>query len=131
MSSHLLGAPVMLARVKQVIRADGLGRATMEDIVRALEQLGFSGTGVRLTPQAIAHLRIPAILHVDGSHFVASQVNDNERIVIYDPPAPPVEVPPEAMAARWDGLAVLVARNSASLGDALAALGIDRAKSAN
>jgi ATP-binding cassette subfamily B protein RaxB len=58
---------------------------TMKTLLLMAQRLGMSGRGVRLEPEGLAKLRIPAILHWDMDHFVVLKEVCGSRIVLHDP----------------------------------------------
>jgi ATP-binding cassette, subfamily B, bacterial CvaB/MchF/RaxB len=59
---------------------------TLVDLIEAAQRIGLVGRALRLEPENLARLRLPAILHWDMSHFVVlKRVSPNGRIVIQDP----------------------------------------------
>lgn len=96
----------------------------MAELVRGLKSLGFAAVGVRLDSAAIESLQVPAILHVDESHFVICRAKGDGLVIVYDPPQPPTITDAETLSQRWNGMAVLVARDQDAIATALAKLGI-------
>ena len=59
---------------------------TLAGLIEAAQRIGLVGRALRLEPENLAQLRLPAILHWDMSHFVVlKRVARNGRIVIQDP----------------------------------------------
>ncbi|MEM7078271.1 MAG: peptidase domain-containing ABC transporter [Pseudomonadota bacterium] len=61
---------------------------TLQDLVALSGQLGYLARGVRLEPERLASLRLPAILHWDMNHFVVlTRVGGRRaaRVEIFDP----------------------------------------------
>jgi ABC-type bacteriocin/lantibiotic exporter with double-glycine peptidase domain len=126
MVSRILGRPLSLAQAKQAVHPDGLRRASMAQLAHALDSFGFSTVGVRLTRGAVERLPVPAILHVDKSHFVTCRPNRDKLLVIYDPPDRPIITDAETLAERWNGVALLVGLDNDAMEDAVATLGISK-----
>jgi ATP-binding cassette subfamily B protein RaxB len=59
--------------------------ATLKDLVRIADQLGFATRPLRLDIDEIGKLRLPCILHWDLNHFVVLVSVGNSGIVIHDP----------------------------------------------
>lgn len=59
---------------------------TLVGLIEAAQRIGLVGRALRLEPENLARLRLPAILHWDMSHFVVlKRVARSGRIVIQDP----------------------------------------------
>jgi len=124
MVSHLLGKPVRLDQAKRVIHCDALGRSSMAEIAQGLEALGFPAVGVRMDRHKFQRLEIPAILHVDDSHFVVAIMKSDGMVMLYNPPDQPLLVATTDLSEWWDGMALLVGRDQSSIKAALATLNI-------
>lgn len=108
----LLGHPIELSQAKQVVRADGLGRCSMADVIDGLHHFGFSTSGVRLQSKSLERLAgVPTILYVNQSHFMVVMPVGDGSVVVVDPPRPVECIPAAALLPRWQGEAILV-RNS-------------------
>jgi ABC-type bacteriocin/lantibiotic exporter with double-glycine peptidase domain len=123
--SELLGRPVELQRVKELVRTDGLGRTSMEELQDGLRCQGFSALGVRLSPGTLKDLAgVPLILFVNRSHFLVALPTGVGTAVILDPPHPAACWTADALGQRWGGEAILVQNSPEELQRVLAALGI-------
>src|SRR5437868_14538809 len=58
--------------------------ATLKDVMRVAEQVGFAARQLRLELEELAQLRTPSILHWDLNHFVVLERIDGEAEVIHD-----------------------------------------------
>ncbi|HUB13751.1 MAG TPA: peptidase domain-containing ABC transporter [Acetobacteraceae bacterium] len=59
---------------------------TLVGLIEAAQRIGLAGRALRLEPENLARLRLPAILHWDMNHFVVlKRVTRSGRIVIQDP----------------------------------------------
>jgi ATP-binding cassette subfamily B protein RaxB len=59
--------------------------ATLKDVMRVAEQVGFAARPLRLELDEVAQLRTPAILHWDLNHFVVLERIDGDAAVVHDP----------------------------------------------
>src|ERR1043166_8180771 len=59
--------------------------ATLNDVMRVADQVGFATRPLRLELTELARLRTPCILHWDLNHFVVLERVDRSGVVIYDP----------------------------------------------
>jgi ABC-type bacteriocin/lantibiotic exporter with double-glycine peptidase domain len=124
-ASGFLDHPIELNRVKQVVRADGLGRCSMADLIDGLHRLGFSARRVKVQSQALQKLAgLPTILYVSQSHFVVIMPVGDGSVVVVDPPRPVECVPGSTLARRWKGEAIVVRNSPEELEIALSSLGI-------
>lgn len=58
---------------------------TLLSILQAAERLGLSGRGLRLEPEALGGIRMPAILHWDMNHFVVLKSVRRGIAIVHDP----------------------------------------------
>src|SRR3954462_2648714 len=59
--------------------------ATLKDVMRVAEQVGFATRPLRLELEELAQLRTPSILHWDLNHFVVLERIEGGSAVIHDP----------------------------------------------
>ncbi len=59
--------------------------ATLKELVRIADQLGFAPRPLRLEIEEVAKLRLPCILHWDLSHFVVLVSIGRSGVMIHDP----------------------------------------------
>jgi ATP-binding cassette subfamily B protein RaxB len=59
--------------------------ATLKDLVRIADQLGFATRPIRLELDELCKLRLPCILHWDLNHFVVLISVARSGMVIHDP----------------------------------------------
>ena len=59
--------------------------ATMREIIRIADEIGFATRPLRLELDEIAELRTPCILHWDLNHFVVLESVGSNGIVVHDP----------------------------------------------
>jgi ATP-binding cassette subfamily B protein RaxB len=58
---------------------------TLHTVLISAQRLGLTGRGLRLEPEALHQLRLPAILHWDMNHFVVLKSVRGTRVTIHDP----------------------------------------------
>lgn len=78
------GYRVDLAQLRHRFRVSLKGM-TLRALLRAGEQLGLAGRPLRLEPDGLAQLRLPAILHWDFNHFVVLERVGPRHFDICDP----------------------------------------------
>lgn len=59
--------------------------ATLKDLVRVADALGFASRPLRLEPGELAQLKAPCVLHWDLNHFVVLKGVRGRRVVVHDP----------------------------------------------
>jgi ATP-binding cassette subfamily B protein RaxB len=84
MVSAFHGRPVALATLRRdhPVSLKGCTLRTMLDIAG---KIGLVGRALRLEPERLKHVRVPAILHWDMSHFVVMKQADRRGITVHDP----------------------------------------------
>ncbi len=123
---HWYGKTRPLAEVKSAIRCDALGRTSMAELRSGLSQLGFYCEGIKVSPDMLAMLRLPAILFVNGNHFVVVVPSENQDIIVIDPPRPTARVWLDALPFSWNGHLLLCASTQDQLDEELRQLKIQR-----
>jgi ATP-binding cassette subfamily B protein RaxB len=82
---------------------------TLVGVIEAAQRIGLVGRPLRLEPESLARLRLPAILHWDMSHFVVlKRVARNGRIVIQDPALGERRLQPGEVSNHFTGVALEV-----------------------
>ena len=95
--------------------APGGGHA-LADLAAAVEAAGGHALAVetaadRLRARQAAGDRFACVAHVDGNHYaLIAGFTDDGAAEVFDPPEI-YTLPPETLAARWDGRALLIARD--------------------
>ncbi|ALZ77224.1 peptidase domain-containing ABC transporter [Rheinheimera sp. F8] len=72
----------------QQLRAEfgsSIAGCTMKDLVEFASRLALSGRALKLQPEALSKLQLPAILHWDMNHFVVLKSVRRGKLVIHDP----------------------------------------------
>src|SRR3954452_14990289 len=59
--------------------------ATLKDVMRVADQVGFATRPLRLELDELAQLRTPSILHWDLNHFVVLEGVEGGSAIIHDP----------------------------------------------
>ncbi|HZH15856.1 MAG TPA: peptidase domain-containing ABC transporter [Archangium sp.] len=99
-----------LLRELTFVRAPG---ATLLDIARAAEQLGFRVRGVHMEDASDledeeGQALLPAIAHWDGNHFVVLYEVNARNAVVGDPALGLRRIPRAELASHWDGILLLL-----------------------
>jgi len=69
-------------RLSHATSANGLSVHTMALLA---EQIGLKARALRLEPQYLSHLKMPAVLHWDMNHFVVLTRVSGKKIIVHDP----------------------------------------------
>jgi ATP-binding cassette subfamily B protein RaxB len=80
--------------------------ATLHDLVRIADQLGFASRPVRLELEELHLLQTPCILHWDLNHFVVLKSVGRQGIVIHDPGVGVRRLPLSEVSKHFSGVAV-------------------------
>ncbi len=79
---HGLETDLGTLRRRVPISAKGM---TLHSVLVAAQGLGLTGRGLRLEPEALNQIRLPAILHWDMNHFVVLKSVRGGKVTIHDP----------------------------------------------
>lgn len=105
----LLGASVDLDSCLQLTQVDPNGTTTLANIQAAASTLGYAASGMRLTPEELAGLTVPAILHVtlpsEAQHFLVYRPGDGSHIRLIDPSMTGLAeaFTPDQLGLMWEG----------------------------
>ncbi|HEV7876682.1 peptidase domain-containing ABC transporter [Bradyrhizobium sp.] len=80
--------------------------ATLKDVMRVAEQVGFAARPLRLELDELAQLRTPSILHWDLNHFVVLERIDGDSAVIHDPAVGVRRMPMAEISRHFTGVAL-------------------------
>jgi len=123
--SRILGNPLSLEEVAQLVSPDALGRISFADILTALRSSGFHAVALHFSAAKIPKLRVPAILHWQSSHYVVSVSDEYGHVLILDPPYEPSELSSSQIAQRYSGSAILVHSDRETLINEMIRMGIE------
>ena len=104
-----VGRPATEAELEQEM-SPGPDGVTLTSIVAAAASRGIRLEAWRVRPDTLGSLRAPAILWIDGDHFVVFDSLTPVGAHLRDPSAGRLIVPVEGLRQRWDGTAALLAR---------------------
>ncbi len=79
---------------------------SLRGLIAIAGQLGLSSRALRLEPDHLAQLRLPAIVHWDMSHFVVLVAVRRGRVVIHDPALGRVQYTMDELSDRMTGVAL-------------------------
>ena len=80
--------------------------ATLKDVVRIADQLGFASRPVRLEIEELQLLETPCVLHWELNHFVVLVKADSNGVVVNDPALGRRHYSLEETSKRFSGVAL-------------------------
>jgi ATP-binding cassette subfamily B protein RaxB len=98
---HMVDMPALRHRFAVSVKG-----ANLKSLLDIASRLDLDGRGVRLEPDEIAGLYLPAVLHWDMNHFVVLKSVGRGRAVIHDPARGVVRLTMEELARHFTGVAV-------------------------
>lgn len=78
------GNPISLAELRHKLALSGRG-LNLSQLASAADQMGLQTRALRIEPHDLRNLRLPAIAHVDGSHFVVVTRVGQRSVTVLDP----------------------------------------------
>jgi ATP-binding cassette, subfamily B, bacterial CvaB/MchF/RaxB len=90
-------------RMSHATSANGLSVHSMAHLA---EQIGLKARALRLEPQYLAQLKMPAVLHWDMNHFVVLKSVGRRTVVVHDPARGVLRLTPGEVADHFTGIAV-------------------------
>lgn len=102
------GMEVGMAAVRAHARPAGAG-VTLGELASAARRLGLHARMVKSSAQGLDKLALPAIMHVDGRHWVVLYALDERWAYISDPARGRLRMARARLAGRWSGYALLSA----------------------
>ena len=79
---------------------------TLKELIDIAGRLGLSARALRLEPEHLKQLSLPAVLHWDFNHFVVVKSIDRTGITIHDPARGIRELSPAELSAHMTGVAL-------------------------
>src|SRR5215471_2190783 len=80
--------------------------ATLQDLIRIADQLGFASRPVRLELDELRLLKTPCILHWDLNHFVVLKSVGRHGVVMHDPGIGVRRLPLSEVSKHFSGVAL-------------------------
>jgi ATP-binding cassette subfamily B protein len=100
------GKKVSVTRLRDMANVSTEG-ATMMSVALAAESLGFNTRAIRASYDALLKVRLPAIVHWDGYHYIVLWELTARRAVVGDPGRGLVTYTRKEFSERWTGFALL------------------------
>lgn len=107
MVSLRLEVPVSIDQLRQktVLGPEGL---SLQQLCVLAEQIGLRGRAVRVSADRLGQVRLPAIVHLSGGHYVVLHELTENQAVIGDPASGIVTWNVDFLAQHFTGLLVLI-----------------------
>lgn len=105
MIAHFHGQQIDLAELRRQFGLSLKG-ATLRDIVRIADHLGFAARPLRLELAELGKLRLPCILHWNLNHFVVLESVGPNHAVIHDPAVGVRKLPLSVLSRHFTGIAL-------------------------
>jgi ATP-binding cassette subfamily B protein RaxB len=86
--------------------AISLKGATLKDLIRVADQIGFAARPLRLELGELTQLRLPCVLHWDLNHFVVLTSAGQDGVVIHDPAVGIRRLPMAVVSRHFTGIAL-------------------------
>jgi len=83
---------------------------TFADMIRIAQKLNIEAYAFKLEPKHLAQLKLPAILHWEGNHFVVLEAISDGSVSIFDPADGPQKLPIASLANSFSGAALELAK---------------------
>lgn len=99
------GHQLDMRAVRQIFAPSTRG-TTAGELLRMAQRLGLEGRVVRVSRKGVHKLKLPAILHFDGGHFVVLSTRQARGFTIHDPAIGRILVEDSRFGSRFGGVAV-------------------------
>ncbi len=118
MIADFYGRPALHGRLRELACVSQQG-CSLLSLAEAAEDIGFLARGVGVEgADDLRNVRLPAIAHVGGNHFVVLYAVSRRRVVVADPMQGLKRIPLKAFMEGWDGTLLLLRPTSAPPEDA-------------
>ncbi|MBV9355572.1 MAG: cyclic nucleotide-binding domain-containing protein, partial [Chloroflexi bacterium] len=104
--ARAFGQDVSITTIRQAAGTSTDG-TSLSGLLRGGEEIGLNMRAIKSSPDRIATLPLPAIIHWKGNHWVVLHRVDGEHIRISDPARGLRRVPIAELAEHWSGYAAL------------------------
>ena len=106
MITSSFGRAVSLARIRQLVNT-GLDGTSLRSICTAAEELGLAARSVKVSPENLDRMPLPAICHWDADHWLVLYHLNGRKAFVADPGLGFRRIPREEFERRWTGYAAL------------------------
>ena len=102
------GRPVSLAYIRQAV-GTGYDGTSLRGLARGGAMVGLDVTPVKASKDRLDDLALPAVVHVDGNHWVIVHEVDGDVVRVADPARGARKLTRQELLERWSGYAAIVA----------------------
>ncbi|MGC8862070.1 MAG: DUF1573 domain-containing protein [Armatimonadota bacterium] len=107
-----LGLEASLEEIAQLCGYDEKAGTTLLGLQNAAKGKGLQAVGVKIGVEELAALKVPAIAHLWGSHFVVVEAGEADNVKVTNPPDEPILVKKEDFKKVYSGFALLFAKDT-------------------
>ena len=100
------GRAVSLSRIRQLVHV-ALDGTSLSALCRAAIELGLAARSVKTSPQRLADMPLPAIVHWEGNHWVVLYDVGPSHVRLVDPALGPRRFTRADFETKWSGYAAL------------------------
>jgi len=100
------GRNVSLSRIRELCQTASDG-TSLKAICSAANELGLAARALKVSPQYLDQMPLPAICHWEGNHWVVVYRVDKDTVHIADPARACLKVPRAEFLKKWTGYAAL------------------------
>jgi len=99
------GRALKLADLRAQVGAFDRGM-TFADMISVAHKFNITARAFKLAPKHLSELKLPAILHWRGNHFVVLEAINDKTVDVFDPADGPLKLPMETLMALFSGAAL-------------------------
>ncbi|MCL1634921.1 peptidase domain-containing ABC transporter [Luteimonas sp. SX5] len=99
------GNSISLAELRQRLSFSGRG-LTLSQLSSAADQMGLQTRALRIEPEDLRNLRLPAVVHVEGNHFVVITRVGRRTVTVLDPASGKREIAWKRFGEMFTGIAL-------------------------
>src|SRR3972149_1259186 len=122
--SRLYGKSTAIDDIVDLVQPDPLGRSSMDELVVALEEVGFPVAAVSAPAKVLCKVRTSMILHCQESPFVVAVAGSGGEFLVLDPPRAPATMSLKSITTSYSGRAIITGEDESGLAISLASLGL-------
>jgi len=105
--SNLLGVHATLEELSNASNLDPKRGTTMLGLYRAAKEKGLTPLAIKLEKQDLDKLKTPAIVHVNGNHFLVVEKIKGSKVTLRDPSGKYNSLSTQQFAQIWSGNALI------------------------
>jgi ATP-binding cassette subfamily B protein len=112
MATRHFGRDVSVTHIRDAVGV-GLEGTSLLGITEGAKAIGLAARSIKASKSRLDELPLPAVVHVEGNHWVVLHDVDSRRVRIADPALGPRRIPRAAFEETWSGYAALLASTPA------------------